>query len=668
MGTHCVAWRLLAAMALSVPACFAVPASATEQLLLDSGTVVRSDIAGTEVALSGSAMLVLTSADPVPDGASVSMAGAGTALVLESVIPGEAIELLSRVSVDGRSFDRSRDRLSVYGNGCVLIPDGWSDPLTIYDEPSCSGNSMVCECDVYYRSEMQGEESYLPEESIGAFDNRIRSFRLKKGFSCVLANNPDGTGYSRVFVANDGDLIVDKIPTGLEFASFIRVSRFDWIGKRGICGGDVVAVTRSSWFYDWGAGANGSDDYEYVPMRHNRWWDSWENIGSRTSVSNLLGYNEPDHADQSDLGPDIAISEWPNYMKSGLRIGSPAPDAINKDWLVKFLATADSLNYRVDFVATHMYWDSQDPDRLCATIRDLCVNRYKGRPMWITEWNNGANWTGEHWPDQKGPQRDADFNIIYDSEGHTVEVARPHTEANSAVQAEWLGRALKSFDDCVWLERHSLYNWVEDARSVEIGGKLTPAGQVFAGFNSRPGFSRESEYVHRWRIAPPWISSIRKSGQRVRIDFYDHNGETAVNYIVQRRIDGGKWEQIAVIEPGVDYKMGKSTYFRDFDLVGGRQEYRFKATAYIGGESKWSRVVGIDVPVSGIERINDNGSGFSVYTTGGCLIIESDTDGSCVIYRIDGTVARRVTYTRGQTVVDGLSRGIYIVDGIKAVI
>lgn len=45
----------------------------------------------------------------------------------------------------------------------------------------------------------------------------------------------------------------------------------------------------------------------------------------------------------------------------------------------------------LDFVATHMYWNSQDPYRLAQTITDLCRNTYGGRPMWFTEWNNGAN-------------------------------------------------------------------------------------------------------------------------------------------------------------------------------------------------------------------------------------------------------------------------------------
>lgn len=567
----------------------------------------------------------------------------------------------SEITIDGREFDASRDRLSRYGNGAIVIADGWSNPLTVYKQENCSGESLVLQYDRYYRSETADEQQLLPEESLGGFDNSIRSFRLKRGFSCTMANNPDGTGYSRVFIADDDDLIVNQMPEGLDFVSFIRVCRHDWTGKRGFSGGEQYPeLTRSAWFYDWGAGASSSADCEYVPMRHNRWWDSWENIASRTETASVLGFNEPDHADQSDLGTEIAIDLWPEFMKSGLRIGSPAPDNINKQWLREFLAKADSLNYRVDFVATHMYWDSQDPYALANTISDLCRNSYGGRPMWITEWNNGANWTNEYWPDQHGPQRDADFNIIPDENGNTVDVPRPHTRANSEVQCRWLEKALDAFDKCPWLERHAFYNWVEDARAIDIGDKLTPAGQIFADFNSRPAFNRECEYIHHWRIAPPRIKGIRYSNKRVRIDFYDHNGETCTGYTVQRRTDGLQWEDIAFIEPGKDYKQGRETFFRDFDVPAGLVQYRFKARSYKDTESIWSRIVSIRITSAGTSDITA-GSTLGVTACGSSIIIESQTPGTTTLYTADGRPLRHIYYSTGKTAIENLPHGVYII-------
>lgn len=591
----------------------------------------------------------------VAEAQTVSLENSGDSFIFENKLCSEVNT--GEITVGGRPFDPARDRLAIYGNGAIVIADGWIDPLTIYSEPGAQGQSRVLQPDRFYRGELQGEESFLPEELLEGFDNRVRSFRLKRGFSCTMANSPDGTGYSRVFIADNEDLVVDEMPEGLDFVSFIRVCRHDWVGKKGFAGGEWPAITRSAWFYDWGAGASSTADYEFVPMRHNRWWDSWENIGSRTATSSVLGFNEPDHADQSDLGTDISIDLWPEMMKSGLRIGSPAPDNINKDWLREFLAKADSLNYRVDFVATHMYLNSQNPYTLADNIGRLCRESYGGRPMWITEWNNGANWTNERWPDAKGPQRDADFNIVYDADGNTTEVPRPHTEANSAVQCQWLAKALDAFDKCDWLERHAFYTWVEDARAIVLDGRLTPAGKIFAEFHSRPAFNRSTEYVHTWHIAAPWVYGINTNRTRVRVNFYDTNGETAEGYIVERRIDGGAWKQIAYIRPGVDYKLGKKTYFVDRDMPGGFTEYRMKAVSYKGTESIYSRTIGKQVAAGVAAVVADDE--FAVRCEHGTVVITAEKAGHVDIYAVDGRLVRSLDYPEGSTTIEGLPVGLY---------
>ncbi|MFR5759547.1 MAG: hypothetical protein ACLUE2_18560 [Bacteroides cellulosilyticus] len=77
--------------------------------------------------------------------------------------------------------------------------------------------------------------------------------------------------------------------------------------------------------------------------------------------------------------------------------------------MVKFLELADSLNYRVDFVVGHMYWNGQSGQNLYNGVVDACTRLYGGRPMWITEWNNGANWTTENWPTNSGTSKRCGF-------------------------------------------------------------------------------------------------------------------------------------------------------------------------------------------------------------------------------------------------------------------
>jgi hypothetical protein len=83
----------------------------------------------------------------------------------------------------------------------------------------------------------------------------------------------------------------------------------------------------------------------------------------RNNATHVLGYNEPDHTDQANCTPLQAIKQWPELFKSGLRLGSPTPDAIRKQWLVDFLTLADSLNYRVDFVVGHICTGTASRDK-----------------------------------------------------------------------------------------------------------------------------------------------------------------------------------------------------------------------------------------------------------------------------------------------------------------
>lgn len=639
-------------------------ATAMADITISEGETVMEYADNEPITVSGTGILRLTSSDPIRN-TTINIEGPDATLIMEGAMCSEVKQkYLASILINGKPFNPEADRLSIRGNGSEIIPDGLLCPLTVYNEAGCTGESLQIPVDVYYRGKkLTKNKSHLEQKLLGSFDNSIRSFRLKRGYRVCFANNNDGTGFSKIFTAADRDLEVSEMPEGLEFASFVRVSRADRIGKRGICGLDVAALTRSAWYYSWGASDEPCTDFEFVPMRHNAYWDGWDKIGSRTNTSCVLGYNEPDHDDQANLTVEYAISQWDEFMKCGLRCGSPAPDSMGKEWLTKFIQAADSLNYRVDFVAVHMYWNNQTGAGLSSRITDLCRNTYGNRPMWITEWNNGANWTSEHWPDAQGTRLDADFNILPDENGKETIVKRPHTPDNSAKQCAWLQSVLEALDDNPWLERHSFFNWVEDARSVVIDNKLTPAGKIFAGFKSRPGFNPDYEYDHRWQIAPPF-PSIKSYVSSAELIFTDHNGETGVNYTVQRRIDDGQWEDFAVLTAGKDYKVGKTVVIRiPYDITG-RHSFRVKAKSYKGGESIWSRIVSKDIQSSGIEEVSADT--FKVETAGGILYVTAAQEGKYTLYSIDGRNVRTILLPAGtRTPVNGLQRGIYILNGRK---
>jgi uncharacterized repeat protein (TIGR02543 family) len=552
------------------------------------------------ITVSGKSELHLTATDPLK-GSDVNLHGNDAWLFLEGVRHSEVLSgYTSVIKIDDRNLNPDVDRISIYGSGAVIIPNGKaneSTALQVYKEENLSGDALSIEPGKYYRS-----------EELGTFDNAIRSFKLSRGYACTLANNPDGTGYSRVFIASDSDVVVNSMPEGLEFASFVRVFRWQWIGKKGICNGSLADITRSSWYYDWSAGGESTDDFEFVPMRHNLGWDSFSKINAKQNVTHVLGFNEPDHTDQANCTPEQAIAQWPELFKSGLRLGSPAPDAIRKDWLRRFLALADSLNYRVDFVAAHMYWNSQTGQGLYDGITSACRDLYDGRPMWITEMNNGANWTTESWPTASGTKLDADFNPILDADGNTLTDNRPYSPENAEKQLAWMKDVLDGLQRCPYLERHAMYNWVQDARAVVLNGKLTLAGEYFAKFNSAPGFTKAREYVHTWHIAPPFPQLTLTDDYKANVlSWYDHNGETGKNYIIERMLDGDtEFQPIDTLSLGTDYEAGATVTFTD-SIEGKGAQYRIRATSYKDSLSIYSRiltfnidsVVGTPQPVTG---------------------------------------------------------------------
>lgn len=550
-------------------------------------------VAATAVTVANGVELHLTDAHALRAGSTIDLAGENATLYLDQTYGEEFATLIApHLTIAGRAFDADKDRVALYRNGCLVMPGELTHtPVTAYTEENLSGTSLECKQDVFYRLNA--------EQYKDTYDNKIRSLHIRKGYMACLANNPDGTGFSKVFIANDGDLDVNTLPAALQWCSFIRVSRWDWPGKRGKAN-QPASLTHASWYYNWSAGKNpASIVTEFVPIRQNLGWPGWAEINNLKNVSHVLGLNEPDHRDQSNATVEEAIEQWYHMAESGLRIGSPACDALNKGWLKNFIALANELNYRVDFTAAHMYWSGQSGSSIVSSI-NAQSNATDGRPVWITEWNNGANWTDENWPDQTGKRRDADFNVTLDAEGNPKTTTRPHTQANSAKQVAWLKDVLPALDRCDKLERHAFYDWVQDARAIVLDDKLTPAGKYFAAYNSEPAYKASAAYDHQWHIAPPYVVASTEASdnfKKAHVRFYDHNGETGTNYIVERQTDGGAWEVIKTLAAGIDYQPGDKAVSVVEELTcTTTQSYRIKATAIAdlgGDESAYSRTATI---------------------------------------------------------------------------
>ena len=369
---------------------------------------------------------------------------------------------LNQIRVNGTAavLD-SNVRIVQYVTGAVVIPHGPGvQPLQVFSGPAFTGPSMKMGLYTYYRT-----------EQLGAMNNAVSSFRLKRGYMATFAQEANGAGISRVYIAKDNDLDIDIMPPDLNnTVSFVRVFPWRWASQKGMAGGSNENGTtlNCSWRYDWNNEAQSTLDIEYVPMRHGRWWPSYDTNNNKQNVTHVLGFNEPDSAEQANMTVAEVISEWPNLLASGLRLGSPATTDGGLNWLYSFIDQADALNYRVDFVAVHYYQNNWTAGQMYNWLRNIHLRT--GRPLWITEWNNGCNWTTPHPTYQQ--------NATKINELITMLAATP------------------------FVERYSFYQWCTNRELFYSDGSLTPAGVVYRDHVSpmANALDTNKDYVGYYRL------------------------------------------------------------------------------------------------------------------------------------------------------------------------
>jgi hypothetical protein len=389
----------------------------------------------------GSELHVTGKGDPIK-GTYFNLAAADGWLFFPNIVPSKvAADFLGRVRVNGvRAVLDENLRVAQYESGSVVIPQGADFPaMTVFDGKSLGGSATPLKCHIAY-----------DDAKLGA----IRSFVLKRGYMATIAQRENGTGISRNYVAQDHDLVVGDLPAGLDNeVRFVRIFPWRWVGKKGVAG-NIWKNLNVGWFYNWNINGNSSLDLEYVPIRQNRHWPGLNQDWRKKDSTHLLGFNEPDRPDQSKMTVDEAIRAWPVLLGTGLRLGSPAPSDGGLKWLYEFMDKADAAGLRVDFVAVHYYRAIQDPGDAKGAAEQFHqflkgVHDRVKRPLWVTEWNNGANWT-------KAPK------------------------PTSKQQEEAIGKMIEMLDKTPFVERYAIYNWVEEMRFVERkDGTLTPAGEVY---------------------------------------------------------------------------------------------------------------------------------------------------------------------------------------------
>lgn len=155
----------------------------------------------------------------------------------------------------------------------------------------------------------------------------------------------------------------------------------------------VIKRLDARWFYSWGS--NKPSDVpagvDFIPMIWGYWGDragiaKAGAAAKEARITELLGFNEPDQHDQSNLTVEKALAAWPELTKTGLRLGSPACVHPDGEWMKAFMAGVKRQKLRVDFVCVHSYGGT---DANAFMNRLQSVHKLFDRPLWITEFACG---------------------------------------------------------------------------------------------------------------------------------------------------------------------------------------------------------------------------------------------------------------------------------------
>ncbi|MEV4507361.1 sigma-70 family RNA polymerase sigma factor [Dactylosporangium sp. NPDC049525] len=154
----------------------------------------------------------------------------------------------------------------------------------------------------------------------------------------------------------------------------------------------AVKDMKAGWYYNWSPSPSfgATSGVEFVPMVWGTTNVDADVAKAKANGKVLLGFNEPDLKEQSNMSPEQVLDLWPKLQASGLRLGSPSV-AYGGDtaggWLDRFMSGAKSRGYRVDFITLHWYGGDFGPDAPNQLKRYLqnVYNKYK-LPIWLTEY------------------------------------------------------------------------------------------------------------------------------------------------------------------------------------------------------------------------------------------------------------------------------------------
>lgn len=244
-----------------------------------------------------------------------------------------------------------------------------------------------------------GKHYYVNVASVdGVFQTGVKfEFINKKGESCTL--ELDNSKYS----IKDKFVDFGELPIG-SFSPKFTIDDCKLPGKKGVCAKTMmskVVAQKPWWNYTWKIDyySDQPKNVEFIPMT----WGGFnpnvtlpyiQRLIDDGKITRVLGFNEPDKADQSNMTVDRALELWPYLESLGVPLGSPATakHPVSSDWFKAFMNKVKEKGYRVDFVCVHDYGGGS-VDAFKTKLTSI-YNTYDNRPILVTEFAV-ADWTAE---------------------------------------------------------------------------------------------------------------------------------------------------------------------------------------------------------------------------------------------------------------------------------
>lgn len=547
----------------------------------------------TAVSITTAVDYTIASVTPFTTTGSVDICNPQATVIFPKLKPSVVIDKwLSFVKVNGQLAANGQNcQVRMYNNGAVIFPYGDDcQPLTVYSDAGCSGTS----CSDFGLGNTGGYMNTMTDQQL---NNRVRSFRLKRGYMVTFSLQPEGRGYSRCFIADKADIEVNLPQLMAGRVSSYRIFKWNNAPKKGIASTtdrSVIGKINAAWAYAWGVGEDLGPDVECVPHHLYEDWPSSAECGRVTYSPHMKTNNEPlNSADDHPQNLATILNNWENLMRTGMRLCSPSSWDGSAGFTKQFLDSIDARGWRCDIVDMHCYWTENKFNELASL-----QSQYR-RPLWISEFLWGASWNS---------------NGIFASKS---------TEENRTV----MSRILDRLNSWRYVERYAYWNseaWYSRIVNTDDGW-VTPLGDYYRDMDTGLGYDPAYEFVP---TTPRQYDPTSLEGkydpttETLTLTWTDMNGE--LNQLMEiERAEGSSWTSVYVEKNIVD---GKSTCKCILNNVNVGDRFRVHIIDY-NGTHRYSNAFTVPYTLSkGGEPCMEVKLQGTTYFLGGNLLTNGDFD------------------------------------------